>query len=263
MKARQLAQTDVWLSPLALGTVKFGRNQAVKYPTGFDLPDDKRVRDLLTLAFDQGMTTLDTAPAYGIAEERLGKILPMNRHDVQIIGKAGEHFNSQTTQSQFDFSPNALLTQLKQSLKALKTDYLDCWLLHSDGNDRVNLSDEVIDTFLQAKKAGYVRTVGASTKTIEGGKRALEHFDCVMMASSADYQEEDTLFSIAKEKQKSLLLKKIFNSGWDLQQKDKENVLEHTFSRLFQHVSTCSAVIGTGSPKHLKENIEAFEKAVS
>src|SRR5690606_39506858 len=75
---RPLGNTGLQASPLGLGTVKIGRNQGVKYPSGFDLPDDGQVRDLLALARGLGINLLDTAPAYGTSEERLGP-LPQGR----------------------------------------------------------------------------------------------------------------------------------------------------------------------------------------
>ena len=55
--------------------MKIGRNEGVKYPAGFQLPDDARVRDILALCRDAGMNLIDTAPAYGSSEERLGALL--------------------------------------------------------------------------------------------------------------------------------------------------------------------------------------------
>ncbi len=55
------------VSPLGLGTVKFGRNQNVKYPGGggFAMPTDSEIEALLDLALECGINLLDTAPAYG------------------------------------------------------------------------------------------------------------------------------------------------------------------------------------------------------
>ena len=44
---RLLPGTDIDLPCLALGTVKFGRNEAVKYPNKFDLPSDREIVELL------------------------------------------------------------------------------------------------------------------------------------------------------------------------------------------------------------------------
>lgn len=254
---RAFGISGVQLSSLSLGTVKIGRNQAVKYPTAFDLPSDQEVRSLLAYALDKGVSTLDTAPAYGTAEQRLGELLP-ERKRFQIISKAGETFNPKSGESHYDFSPKSLRLSLENSLRVLRTDYLDCWLLHSDGNDVNNLNDEVLKTLLDAKQQGLVRSVGASTKTVEGGAYALQHLDGIMMAASLNHDQEAALFDIAKTLHKGLILKKIYDSGWALNSNDKHQVMRDTLAQLFQHEAVCSAVIGTGKTLHLQENIDAW-----
>ena len=49
MLKRALGSTGIDVSVLGLGTVKIGRNQQVKYPSGFELPDDQSVIELLNL----------------------------------------------------------------------------------------------------------------------------------------------------------------------------------------------------------------------
>ena len=66
MRQRPLASTGLHLSSLGLGTVKFGRNQQVKYPTAFDLPTDAEILELLDVARSEGINLLDTAPAFDI-----------------------------------------------------------------------------------------------------------------------------------------------------------------------------------------------------
>ena len=68
MELRPLGATGLQVSPLGLGTVKFGRNQGVKYPQAFNLPSDREALALLELAWDLGINLLDTAPAYGESE---------------------------------------------------------------------------------------------------------------------------------------------------------------------------------------------------
>lgn len=257
LASNPFGQTDVRFSALSLGTVKFGRNQAVKYPKAFDLPSDEAITQLLHLAFEQGMTTLDCAPAYGISEQRLGKLLP-NRSLWQIIGKAGEFYDPASGNSHYDFSAKALKESLENSLRLLKTDYLDCWLLHSDGNDLANLHDEALQTLLDAKQQGWVRSVGASTKTVEGGRYALEHLDGIMMAASLEHDAEKALFSIAEHLQKGLILKKIYDSGWALNAPNKDMVMRQTLAHLFSQKAVSTAVIGTINPAHLQQNIKAW-----
>ncbi|HHH13074.1 MAG TPA: aldo/keto reductase, partial [Thiolapillus brandeum] len=60
MELRPLGSTGIEVSPLGLGTVKIGRNQQVKYPRGFELPDDAQVERLLWLARELGINLVDT-----------------------------------------------------------------------------------------------------------------------------------------------------------------------------------------------------------
>ena len=103
----RLGQTSLDVSILGLGTVKFGRNQGVKYPNSFSLPSDKELSHLLSLAADVGINLLDTAPAYGMSEERLGHLLQGQRHQWIISTKVGEEFIQ--GQSYFDFSPSGFV----------------------------------------------------------------------------------------------------------------------------------------------------------
>ena len=88
---RILGQTGIEVSCLGLGTVKFGRNQEVKYPGTFSLPEDKQITALLDQAKDLGINLLDTAPAYGSSEQKLGRLLK-DRQDWVICTKVGEEF---------------------------------------------------------------------------------------------------------------------------------------------------------------------------
>ncbi|MES2607042.1 MAG: aldo/keto reductase, partial [Pseudomonadota bacterium] len=77
---RPLGSTGLQVSALGLGTVKFGRNSGVKYPTAFELPDDKAIRNLLALARELRINLIDTAPAYGTSEARIGELLTDRKH---------------------------------------------------------------------------------------------------------------------------------------------------------------------------------------
>ena len=72
LATRPFGATGLSVSPLGLGTVKFGRDKGLKHPGSFTIPTDSEARDLIALAADLGINLIDTAPAYGTSEERLG-----------------------------------------------------------------------------------------------------------------------------------------------------------------------------------------------
>nr|BFE91955.1 hypothetical protein GCM10020185_24910 [Pseudomonas brassicacearum subsp. brassicacearum] len=114
---------------------------------------------LLKLARDLGINLIDTAPAYGRSEERLGPLLRGQRQDWVIVSKVGEEFSD--GQSRHDFSAAHTRFSVERSLKRLETDYIDLVLVHSDGNDLAILNDsEVYPTLAALKREGKIGGFG-------------------------------------------------------------------------------------------------------
>lgn len=255
MMLRDLGDTGIKVSALGLGTTKFGRNEGVKYPTPFDLPSEESLANLLSLAKELGINLIDTAPAYGLAEERIGRLLKGQRQDWVIAGKAGEDFEN--GESSFDFSPDAIERSLMRSLTHLQTDYLDVLLLHSDGNDLDILGDEdLVDALEDFKRRGLVRAIGASTKTPEGGIKTLEVMDVVMASYNPDYTDEEPVLDYAHEHNKGVLLKKVLSSGHNTD-------IEDAFRFALSHKGVSSLVTGTINPEHLKANAKAVQQVLA
>jgi aryl-alcohol dehydrogenase-like predicted oxidoreductase len=251
MEMRPLGSTGIVVSLLGLGTVKLGRNEGVKYPQGFDLPDDRAVVDLLETARDLGITLIDTAPAYGSSEARLGQLLPGPRADWVIVTKAGETFTNGS--SQFDFSPAAIRASVERSLRLLRTDYLDVVLLHSDG------IDEAGDRFLPAaemlarlKQKGLIRATGFSGKTVPGGLRLLPVVDVLMATYHPGYADEAPLVAAAAAQGRGVLVKKALASGHAA---DPAAALKAAATL----PGVCSIVVGTLSPANLRANAAVLE----
>jgi len=249
---RPLGSTGLNVSVLGLGTVKFGRNQKIKYPT-FELPSDEAICQLLDEAQSYGINLLDTAPAYGIAEERLGQLLGTRRSEFVLITKTGEEFaNGEST---YDFSAEHTRLSVERSLKRLRTNRLDCVLVHCPRNDFEVLSNSpVLETLRQIKERGDIRSFGASTNSIEGGMLALNAGDVVMVTYSADDRAMAPVISRAVALGKGVLIKKGLGSG---------NLATGTpsLSKVLQPILTLpgvsSVIIGTLNPQHLSANVSA------
>lgn len=250
---RQLGATGLLVSPLGLGTVKLGRDQGVKYPNGFTIPDDPAVRDLLAQAHDLGINLIDTAPAYGTSETRLGPLLRGQRQQWVIVSKVGEEFDN--GQSHFDFSPAHTRRSVERSLKRLETDFIDLVLVHSDGNDVAILRDSgVYQTLAELKREGKIRGFGLSGKTVEGGLLALEQGDCAMVTYNLNEQAEQDVLDYAALHGKGILIKKALASGHACLSPGIDPV-RASFELIFSHPAATSAIIGTINPHHLAHNV--------
>jgi len=254
---RAIAQTGIDVSVLGLGTVKLGRNQGVKYPQGFSIPDDAATRELLAQSHALGINLLDTAPAYGNSEERLGQLLAKQRKQWIICTKAGEEFEG--GQSSYHFRPEQIRASVERSLKRLRTDYLDIVLIHSDGND-LDIIDNygALDVLNDLKQQGLIRASGMSTKTVEGGIRAAQYSDIVMATFNLDYRDEKPVIDYCAQNNKAVFVKKAFGSGHLI---NGTNALQDTMDLLLNTKGVTSIIAGTINLVHLRENVDAALRA--
>ncbi|TBU92002.1 aldo/keto reductase [Stutzerimonas kirkiae] len=258
---RPLGQSGPPVSPLGLGTVKLGRDQGVKYPGGFSIPDDRQARELLALARELGINLIDTAPAYGVSEERLGPLLRGQRDDWVIASKVGEEFEN--GQSRFDFSAAHTRFSVERSLRRLGTDRLDMLLVHSDGNDLDILRNgEVYPTLAELKREGKILAYGFSGKTAAGGLLALEQGDCAMVTYNLKERAERPVIDYAARHGKAILVKKALASG-HVCLADGEDPLQRSFTLLFEQPGVTSAIVGTINPAHLRDNVEMVARILT
>lgn len=247
-----LGATGLNTAKLSLGTVKLGRDQGVKYPTPVKIPSDREALELLAKARALGINMLDTAPAYGYSEERLGNLLSGERHDWLICTKVGEEFADGV--SRHDFTPEHCAFSVERSLKRLQTDYLDIVLIHSDGNDLAILDEYgTLDALLQLKDAGKIRAAGISYKSLAGGERALAMgADVIMATLNREHTEDCDLIARAAAQGCGVLIKKALISGHG-----KAEDLRFVAAQPGVH----SIVVGTTSPVHLEENVAVLTEA--
>jgi predicted oxidoreductase len=145
------ARADLSASNVVLGLMRIS-----------DLTDDQ-IRDLVSAARDAGINFVDHADIYGGdhgCERRFGDAVtlsPSDREAMIIQSKVGIRSGF------FDFSAEHILSSVEESLRALRTDYLDVLLLHRP--DTLVEPDEVAEAFDQLHAAGKVRHFGISNHT--------------------------------------------------------------------------------------------------
>ena len=253
MLKRSLGNTGLEVSPLGLGTVKFGRNTGVRYPRDYDLPSDSQIADLLATAQRHGVDLLDTAPAYGISEARLGEAIEGQRDAWVVCTKAGEEYDGAA--SHHDFSEDHILRSVDRSLSRLRTDILDIVLLHSDGRavDEIEHAG-AFRALTRLRREGVIRAIGFSGKSSADAEAAMPGSDVLMCTINASYRDEVGIARKAAERGGGVLVKKPLARGFEAD--------AATLAATVCLVGVTSVVVGTLSPEHLAENAAAVHQAL-
>ena len=251
MVQRRLGNTDLSVSPIGLGTTKLGRNTDVKYPMPFDLPSEKQVLRLLQVAIDLGVNLIDTAPAYGDSERKLGSFIADQRDRWVLCTKCGEQYEN--GRSVYDFTSRALTASVDESLQRLKTEYVDILLLHSDGRDLEILTQtDALETLTRLKASGKTRAIGISAKTAEGVAAAASFMDVIMAPFSQRDQSLAQALTKARGQGVGILAVKGLLSGHLEAAEAIEFVLRQPVID--------ALIVGTLDPVHLREAVTTAEK---
>ncbi|MFO1021820.1 MAG: aldo/keto reductase [Planctomycetales bacterium] len=212
MIPRSLGHTGLQVSPLGLGAFKIGRNEKIKYPQPYDLPDEQTTARLLNGVLDLGINLIDTAPAYGLSEERIGRHLRTRRSEFLLSTKVGETFENRT--STYDFTAAGIRTSIARSLQRLQTNVLDIVLIHAPAEDLKVLNETpVVETLQQLKDAGDIQAIGFSGKTVAAATQALEWADLLMVEYHSQDQSHASVIAEASRKGVGVFIKKGLAAG--------------------------------------------------
>ncbi len=287
-----LGRTTLLVSRLGLGTVRLGRTRGLKYPGSesgapLPLPTDEQAVDLLRTAADLSINLIDTAPAYGVSEERLGELMSRQNwfggRDRWVIStKCGEQFDDAANAvggsgSRIDFTPEHTKFSVERSLRRLNIDTLDIVLVHSDGRDEWIINQAgTIDALRELKRRGLIRAIGISTKTIDGGLLALRESagacDVVMLPYSPLDRAHAVVIDAARHRGVGVLVKKALASGHTTELLAKmppdiravtDDPIEAAMRFTFGRAGVSSVIVGTTSPEHLRANVTAAERATA
>lgn len=153
MEYKNLGNTDIKVSPLAVGCMSFGKHTDFnKWSLNYE--DTKKV---VQRAWELGVNFFDTANVYaeGTSEEYLGKSLKANsipRDKVVIASKV--YFNPGRLSSE------AIHREIDGTLERLGIDYLDLYIIHRFDYDTP--ISETMEALNDLVKSGKVRAIGAS-----------------------------------------------------------------------------------------------------
>ena len=250
MHARELGKTGLKVSPLGYGAFKIGRNEKIKYAQQYPLPTDDEAERLLNSVLDLGITYIDTAPSYGLSEERIGKFLGHRRQEFILSTKVGEVFEN--GESRYGFDSEFVRRSLHKSLKRLRTEILDIVFIHAPADDvRVLTETDVVSVLREFRQTGLIRAIGFSGKTVEAEKLALPWADVLMV----EYHLQDTshvdVLANAQAQQIGVVVKKGLAAG--------SLSAYEAIPFVLKTPGVSSLVVGGLSLEHLRENISIVE----
>jgi aryl-alcohol dehydrogenase-like predicted oxidoreductase len=155
MQCRTLGRTGIKVSPYALGALMFGAS--------IGNPDHDDCIRIIHKALDAGVNVIDTADAYsrapqGASEVVVGKALKGRRDSVVLATKFGRPMGDEPNQQ--GTSRRWIMTAVEESLRRLKTDYIDLYQIHR--LDPSTDIEETLSALSDLVRSGKVRAIGSS-----------------------------------------------------------------------------------------------------
>jgi len=236
---------------------------------------------ILNAVLDAGINFIDTAPDYGLSEERIGRYISGRRSEYFLATKCGcdpkdvgDHWETPHT-----WTRDRLLRNIEESLRAMRTDHVDLLQLHNPRDENTPW-DELIQTLSDVRAQGMTRFIGVShtlpllTKCIE-----MNVFDTFQIPYSClEPQHYDAITQAAKSGAGVIIRGGIARGGpesdvavqervdvWQKAGLDEllagmtpaELVLRHTLGHPHCHTT----IVGTMNPVHVSDNVAAAGRA--
>jgi aryl-alcohol dehydrogenase-like predicted oxidoreductase len=211
MKYRRLGKTNLKVSVIGIGTWQFGGEW------GKDFSQDE-VDRMFARGGELGLNLIDTAECYGdhLSESLIGKAIEGSRGNWVIATKFGHKFHGYMNRSE-PRRPDDVVQQLDESLKALRTDYIDLYQFHSWGNKDFD-QPEVWNVLERMLKAGKVRHVGSSISPntnmhqIEAAEKA--HIEAIQVVyNRLDQKPEEAVLPACQRQDLGVLARVPLASG--------------------------------------------------
>jgi aryl-alcohol dehydrogenase-like predicted oxidoreductase len=242
---------------LGCGLIALGR----KWGTTMAVPTESEALQFLDAAYELGVRFFDTAPSYGVSEERLGAFLKhltkSERHGITVATKFGEHWNPTTNSSYIDHSLDSLLNSLHQSYERLGK--IDLIQLHKAAPE-VLLATDTHRALEHAAQS--IAHIGASVSDPESASMTIRSgsFQYIQFP----YNEASPIFGDAIQEATSRSIRVITNRPFQMgsvvtNSLDTISPFRFILKRQFNGV----VLTGTANIDHLRENLNSFEKALN
>jgi len=203
MKYTNLGKTGLKVSVIGLGTEQYSGEWAKDFT-------QLEVNKIIKKSEEVGINFLDTAECYGdhLSESLIGNAIHENRENWIVATKFGHTYDGFMQGRTKKCLPDQIITQLEDSLKALKTDYIDIYQFHCPTNEEFD-QDKVWEILEQKVQEGKIRHLGLSminSSVVSDDLFQLEqaekkNFKTVQLVyNRLNRKAEEKFFPICKEK---------------------------------------------------------------
>lgn len=277
MEKRMLAKPDVKTTVLGFGAMEIPKldwNESAK---------------LLNEVLDRGINFVDTSPCYGISEEMIGKGISHRRNEFFLSTKCCCNTTGEGPGHIFD--RKTAMMNIENSLRIMKTDHVDILQLHAPMPEDLpgGPTDDLVQALYDMKKDGKILHASITFKNsgpqdpkypAQYGLECLKAFmdwgvfDTMQTVYGGLVRTAEDAIREASEKGIGIIvrgvLKRYFPNYDELYDKAGLDELcepgEDRNSFLLRYAisspGVCTAIVGTKSLEHLKQNIAAAEKGV-
>jgi aryl-alcohol dehydrogenase-like predicted oxidoreductase len=279
MLSRSLGATGLEVTVLGFGAMELrGR------PTGPEISDQDAGR-LLNAVLDEGINFIDTSIDYGRSEELIGKFVAHRRPEYVLASKCGCVPGARMGMEHVHTAEN-IRAGVEQSLRTLKTDYLDVVQFHRSLSPEEFNAEGALAEAVALRDEGKVRFVGVSAvlPTLEE-QIDMRVFDVFQIPYSALQREHEEVITRASEagagiiirggvargapddwegRQYYMVANQTMRQYWETAQLDEliDGMTRTAFMLRFtlSHPALDTTIVGTSSLEHLRANLAAAEE---
>jgi aryl-alcohol dehydrogenase-like predicted oxidoreductase len=276
METREVGNTGLSVTALGYGAMELrhlGRQDAVR---------------LLNAVLDSGVNFVDTSPDYGPSEAYVGDAISHRRDEFYLATKCGCNVDQlgKSQDPSHIWTRERLLANIENSLRLLKTDYVDVWQLHGTMPEDLTggKNDDVIRTMQELKQQGKVRHIAISYRNggpgdplypagygFQGIREFMmwDVFDAMQIVYGGLTRTSEAAIAKAADKGIGIIIRGVVKryfedydalfekAGLDELRHDGESRNSFLIRFAMNHPGMSTMIIGTKDPDHLAENVRA------
>ena len=213
MKTRKLGKTGIEVSEIAFGGVEIGMPYGIGVNSKADMLSKPQAINLLHEALDKGINFFDTARLYGESESIMGEAFYDRRNKVVLSTKCTHLKDDNGNIPAYAMLKNIIEASIEESLRDLKTDYVDVFMLHQA--DLIILAnDDIKEIFTKLKASGKVKAIGVSTYTAEETRLSIKKdWEVVQLPFNLMDQQQGNNFEYAADKGTAIVVRSVLMKG--------------------------------------------------